>query len=69
MKKRYHTAAAVQRDLFDRFPRLASCQAAIEAAYNALLDCYRSGGKVLTAGNGGRNTASSVQSKRIHTRR
>lgn len=53
MKKRYHTAAAVQRDLFDRFPRLASCQAAIEAAYNALLDCYRSGGKVLTAGNGG----------------
>lgn len=41
------------KNLLSRYPCLASCQADIEAAAQALIACYEGGGKVLTCGNGG----------------
>jgi len=40
-------------ELIKRLPELAGSQAAISAAYEALRDCYQSGGKILLCGNGG----------------
>ena len=39
--------------LFERCPALESCREQIVEAYRMLRDCYRRGGKVLLAGNGG----------------
>jgi len=39
--------------LISRYPALAPCRADIDAAVDALLACFRRGGKVLLAGNGG----------------
>jgi D-sedoheptulose 7-phosphate isomerase len=41
------------RQLIFSYPGLDVCASDIEAAYNVLRDCYQSGGKVLTCGNGG----------------
>ena len=40
-------------ELIERYPTLASCREDIEAAKNAIVDCYEKGGKLLLAGNGG----------------
>jgi D-sedoheptulose 7-phosphate isomerase len=39
--------------LISTYPELNVCAADIQAAFETLRDCYRSGGKVLTCGNGG----------------
>src|SRR5215208_7793985 len=39
--------------LIDTYPDLNSCAPDIEAAFQILKTCYRSGGKLLTCGNGG----------------
>jgi D-sedoheptulose 7-phosphate isomerase len=39
--------------LISTYPELDVCAADIQAAFEALRDCYRRGGKVLTCGNGG----------------
>ena len=40
-------------ELTARVPQLAECAGSVRRAFDALLECYRSGGKVLTCGNGG----------------
>lgn len=47
------TTKAIFEDLFARYPALAVCRESVEAAYRALLQTFRAGGKVLCAGNGG----------------
>lgn len=39
--------------LFERYPVLEGCRDQVMSAYSMLLDCYRRGGKILLAGNGG----------------
>ena len=39
--------------LISTYPELNVCAADIQAAFEIIRDCYRSGGKVLTCGNGG----------------
>ncbi len=41
------------KELLNRYPCLAACEAEIEKAIQALIVCYEGGGKVLTCGNGG----------------
>lgn len=53
MKKKEKTSAQLRQELFDRFPRLACCRASFDQAFSTLLNCYREGGKLLVAGNGG----------------
>ena len=43
----------LKEELFNRYPVLESCRGSITEAYDALLDMYRNGGKLLLAGNGG----------------
>ena len=40
-------------ELLARHPDLRSCEAEIRKAFEAIADCYKAGGKVLIAGNGG----------------
>ena len=40
-------------ELYNRYPQLTGCKGEIVKAFDLLLACYRSGGKVLTCGNGG----------------
>ncbi|MHB0938390.1 MAG: D-sedoheptulose-7-phosphate isomerase [Armatimonadota bacterium] len=40
-------------ELFTRYPALLPCRLPIEQAAEALIACFRSGGKLLLAGNGG----------------
>lgn len=40
-------------ELIKRYPTLVLCRQSIEMAYMLLVDCYRNGGKLLIAGNGG----------------
>ena len=40
-------------ELYARYPQLRGCADEIAAAMEALLACYKDGGKVLTCGNGG----------------
>lgn len=46
-------SAQLRQELFDRFPRLSCCRASFDQAFSTLLNCYREGGKLLVAGNGG----------------
>ncbi|MBQ8510365.1 MAG: SIS domain-containing protein [Clostridia bacterium] len=39
--------------LYENFPALKSCEAQIEETIAMIIDCYRKGGKLLIAGNGG----------------
>ena len=41
------------KDLLCRYPALAAREADINAALNILIDCFKSGGKLLLCGNGG----------------
>lgn len=47
------TTGEIFRELLMRYPALEGCRSGIEAAFDALLACYRAGGKVLVCGNGG----------------
>lgn len=40
-------------ELLNRYPILESCKEDIEKATNAIIKCYKKGGKVLICGNGG----------------
>lgn len=40
-------------DIYERYPALASVKNEIEQAVQMIVDCYKSGGKVLICGNGG----------------
>ena len=40
-------------NLFERYPVLSPCRDAVYAAFGALVDAFRAGGKVLVCGNGG----------------
>ena len=41
------------KELISRYPVLATCENDIKNATNAIIDCYRSEGKLLLCGNGG----------------
>lgn len=45
--------AEAGNDLYARYPALSVCRDRIEAAENALISCFRAGGKLLLCGNGG----------------
>lgn len=53
MKKREKNVEQLRCELFERYPELDVCKKDIELGYEALLECYKNGGKVLIAGNGG----------------
>lgn len=53
MKKKEKTSEALKNELFERYPVLQFCRQNFETAYECLLSCYRSNGKLLIAGNGG----------------
>ena len=53
MKKKEKTSTQIRQELFVRFPQLVCCRASFDEAFRTLLDCYRKGGKLLVAGNGG----------------
>lgn len=40
-------------ELFVRYPALVSCKESVINAADAIINCYKKGGKVITAGNGG----------------
>lgn len=40
-------------ELINRYPKLELCKDSIEKAFQLLMECYRSGHKLLVAGNGG----------------
>jgi len=41
------------KELIQRYPDLVACEADLEQAAEAMIDCYRQGGKVMVCGNGG----------------
>ena len=47
------SASAAVDTLIARYPALAVCAADIRAATDALITCYRAGGKLIVCGNGG----------------
>ncbi len=47
------TTQAVFATLFRRRPELEACREAVMAAFGAMLETYREGGKVVVCGNGG----------------
>ena len=47
------SASAAVDTLIERYPALAVCAADIRAATDALIACYRTGGKLIVCGNGG----------------
>ncbi len=53
MKKKELNSAQLKSELLNRYPQLTYCEEAFDAAYKALLKCYKGGNKVLVAGNGG----------------
>ncbi len=40
-------------ELIERYPELNSCMTDIEQAFQCIYECYKNGGKLLIAGNGG----------------
>ncbi len=53
MKKKEKTPNQLMDELFERYPMLTVCKDGIIKAYDCLKNSYASGGKLLTAGNGG----------------
>lgn len=53
MKKKEKTTLALKEELFARYPQLNCCRKEFECTFEALLNCYRTGGKLLVCGNGG----------------
>ena len=41
------------KELLKRYPQLEVCRDALAEAVSAMIDCYKSGGKILLCGNGG----------------
>lgn len=48
-----NTTQAIITNLFQRYPCLSECAGAVETAVELLLQCFRSGNKLLVCGNGG----------------
>ena len=46
-------SAQLKEELFQRYPKLKACDDDIEAAHKALVKCFKEGGRLMTAGNGG----------------
>ncbi len=46
-------SAQLKEELFQRYPKLKACEGDIDAAHKALIKCFKGGGKLMTAGNGG----------------
>lgn len=53
MKKKEKTSVQLMEELFERYPVLTACKDDFIKAYECLKGSYVSGGKLLTAGNGG----------------
>lgn len=53
MKKKEKNVSELEQELFERYPRLTACKEGFEQAFECLKNAYRSGGKLLVAGNGG----------------
>lgn len=53
MKKKMLSAKELLIELFTRYPQLKPCEDSVRATFDAMVSCYRSGGKLLVAGNGG----------------
>lgn len=53
MKKKEKTSIQLMGELFERYPKLEICKEDFKKAFECLKDSYLSGGKLLTAGNGG----------------
>lgn len=53
LKAKTMDSKQIREELFQRYPRLRSCEEEFDEAYRALLGCYKSGGKLMVAGNGG----------------
>lgn len=53
MKRKEKTVWELRDELLTRYPALKACKSDIDRAYTLLVDCYRKGGKLLLAGNGG----------------
>lgn len=53
MKRKEKTSHQLMEELFERYPTLKCCKEDFVKAYECLKNCYVSGGKLLTAGNGG----------------
>lgn len=47
------SANEIQQELFERYPQIKICKESIRCCYNELVQCFRRGGKLLVAGNGG----------------
>lgn len=53
MKKKQKNAQELREELLARYPKLNSCTEDLNAAFTELVSCFRRGGKLLIAGNGG----------------
>ena len=53
MKKKEKKSSEILDELFARYPQLVPCKNDFEKAYECLKNSYKSGGKLLVAGNGG----------------
>lgn len=53
MNGKKRSSEEIRNELFQRYPQLEACRESFEEAFNAILTCYRNGGKLLIAGNGG----------------
>ena len=47
------TTRKILNRLFDRFPKLNSCEKEINNSVEMIVDCYKNNGKLLICGNGG----------------
>lgn len=47
------TTKKILNRLFERFPKLNSCEREIKSAVELIVDCYKNNGKILICGNGG----------------
>lgn len=53
MKRKEKNTTQIFQELFIRYPILQNCQNDIMCAFDELLACYKRGGKLFVAGNGG----------------
>ena len=53
MKKKEKNTTEIREELFNRYPQLENCKDDIISAFDELVSCYKRGGKLIVAGNGG----------------
>lgn len=53
MKQREKDTKQIFEELFARYPQLEPCKNEIDLSFQVLIGCYKAGGKLLIAGNGG----------------